>query len=196
MNRPAVFLDRDGTIVDDTGYPSRFDQIRIFPRSFEAVRLLNEAGFPVVVVTNQSGVGRGYLTEAELAGHPRPDAPGRSPPKAPASTRFITAPTSRFSPDPRYRVDCVCRKPLPGLGPPGRRRPGPRPRPVLHDRRQGGRREVRAGDRGDPHPGSDRIRPGGPEKTRERRRPAPAAVAADLGEAVDWILAREKSAGS
>jgi D-glycero-D-manno-heptose 1,7-bisphosphate phosphatase len=59
MSRRAVFLDRDGTLSVDVGYPGRWSQTRLFPRSAEAVRRLNEAGFVTVVVTNQSGVGRG-----------------------------------------------------------------------------------------------------------------------------------------
>ncbi|MBP1661403.1 MAG: gmhB, partial [Candidatus Aminicenantes bacterium] len=63
--RRAVFLDRDGTLNEDTGYPADFRQIHIYPDAFEAVRLLKEAGFAAVVVTHQSGLGRGYFDEAE-----------------------------------------------------------------------------------------------------------------------------------
>lgn len=65
MNR-AVFLDRDGTLNEDVGYPRSFEDIIIFPESFEAIRLLNRAGFFIIVVTNQSAVGRGWLSESEL----------------------------------------------------------------------------------------------------------------------------------
>ena len=61
---PAVFLDRDGTLIDDVGYLDRLDRIDVFPWTIDAIRSLNRAGLPVVVVTNQSGVARGYLTEA------------------------------------------------------------------------------------------------------------------------------------
>jgi len=64
--RRAVFLDRDGTLNEDTGYPADFSQIHIYPKAFTAVRLLKAAGFAAVVVTHQSGVGRGYFDEAEL----------------------------------------------------------------------------------------------------------------------------------
>ena len=66
-NMRAVFLDRDGTINEDVGYPSRIDQVRIYPFAFEALRKIKDAGFAAVVVTNQSGIGRGYLTEDDLA---------------------------------------------------------------------------------------------------------------------------------
>ncbi|MCK7489672.1 MAG: HAD-IIIA family hydrolase [Anaerotruncus sp.] len=65
--RRAVFLDRDGTLNEDTGYPSDFRQIHIYPDAFEAVRRLRRAGFVPVVVTHQSGVGRGYFDAQDLA---------------------------------------------------------------------------------------------------------------------------------
>jgi D-glycero-D-manno-heptose 1,7-bisphosphate phosphatase len=58
--RPAVFLDRDGVLIEDTGYLCRTEELRFIPGSAEAVARLNQAGFVVVLVTNQSGVGRGY----------------------------------------------------------------------------------------------------------------------------------------
>ena len=67
MLRRAVFLDRDGTIADDVNYCCRPEDFRILPRAAEAVAMLNEAALPIVVVTNQSGVARGYLTEHTLA---------------------------------------------------------------------------------------------------------------------------------
>lgn len=61
LPRPTTaFLDRDGTLVRDTGYISDPDGLELLPGAAEAVRLLNEAGVPVVIVTNQSGIGRGY----------------------------------------------------------------------------------------------------------------------------------------
>jgi len=62
----AVFLDRDGTIVRDVHYLRDPDQLEILPKSAEAIRLLNRDGFKVIVVTNQSAVERGYITEEEL----------------------------------------------------------------------------------------------------------------------------------
>jgi len=59
----AVFLDRDGTIIEDVGYPHECSKIRFLPRVSEAIKLLNENGFKVIVTTNQSGVARGYFTE-------------------------------------------------------------------------------------------------------------------------------------
>jgi D-glycero-D-manno-heptose 1,7-bisphosphate phosphatase len=60
----AVFLDRDGTMIEDVGYLSSLDRITYFPWTVDAIRALNRAGLPVVVVTNQSGIARGFLTQA------------------------------------------------------------------------------------------------------------------------------------
>jgi D-glycero-D-manno-heptose 1,7-bisphosphate phosphatase len=62
--RPAVFLDRDGTIAEEVGYLNHASRFRMFPFAPAAIRRLNDAGLPVIVVTNQSGVGRGYFPES------------------------------------------------------------------------------------------------------------------------------------
>ena len=62
--RPAVFLDRDGTITEEVGYLNHVSRFRMFPFTAAAIHRLNEAGLPVIVVTNQSGVGRGYFPES------------------------------------------------------------------------------------------------------------------------------------
>jgi histidinol-phosphate phosphatase family protein len=64
--RSAVFVDRDDTLNKDCPYCSKPEQIVLLPTVAEGVRVLNEAGLPVLVVTNQSGVGRGFFTEADL----------------------------------------------------------------------------------------------------------------------------------
>jgi D-glycero-D-manno-heptose 1,7-bisphosphate phosphatase len=63
-SRPAVFLDRDGTIAEEVGYLNHASRFRMFSFAATSVRRLNEAGLPVVVVTNQSGVRRGYFPES------------------------------------------------------------------------------------------------------------------------------------
>jgi D-glycero-D-manno-heptose 1,7-bisphosphate phosphatase len=62
--RWAVFLDRDGTINEEVGYLDDPDHLYLIPGAAEAIRLLNEAGIPAVVVSNQSGIGRGYFSAA------------------------------------------------------------------------------------------------------------------------------------
>jgi len=64
--RAAVFLDRDGTIVHDVNYLSRPEQLKLISGVPEALARLSAAGLPLIVVTNQSGIGRGMLTEADF----------------------------------------------------------------------------------------------------------------------------------
>lgn len=61
--RPAVFLDRDGTVIEEVGYLNHISRVQIYPFAASAVRQLNDAGLPVILVTNQSGVGRGHFPE-------------------------------------------------------------------------------------------------------------------------------------
>ena len=63
---PTVFLDRDGTINEEVNYLHRPEDLRLLPGAAQAIRLWNENGFRVVVVTNQAGVARGYYTEADV----------------------------------------------------------------------------------------------------------------------------------
>ncbi|HEX9973234.1 MAG TPA: HAD family hydrolase, partial [bacterium] len=62
----AVFLDRDGTICEEVGYLDSIERLRLLPRSAAAIRLLNDRRFKIVVVTNQSGVARGFFHEERL----------------------------------------------------------------------------------------------------------------------------------
>ncbi|MDQ3819546.1 MAG: HAD-IIIA family hydrolase, partial [Acidobacteriota bacterium] len=67
MKRRACFIDRDGTISEEVGYVNHPSRYRVFPYSAEAVRILNEAGWLAILVTNQAGVARGYFTEELIA---------------------------------------------------------------------------------------------------------------------------------
>ena len=62
--RPAVFLDRDGTICEEVGYLNHVSRFRMFPFAAAALRRLHDAGYAVIVVSNQSGVARGYFPES------------------------------------------------------------------------------------------------------------------------------------
>jgi histidinol-phosphate phosphatase family protein len=65
LSRAAAFLDRDGTIIRDTEYLRDPEQVELLPGAASAIRRLNDAGWPVIVVTNQSGIARGLLTEQD-----------------------------------------------------------------------------------------------------------------------------------
>lgn len=65
MSTPAIFLDRDGTLMVDTGYVSDPALVTVLPGVSEALRVLKAAGFRLVIITNQSGIGRGFFTEAD-----------------------------------------------------------------------------------------------------------------------------------
>jgi D-glycero-D-manno-heptose 1,7-bisphosphate phosphatase len=62
--RPAVFLDRDGVVIEEVSYLSSMKHVALFPWTADSIRALNRAGLPVVVITNQSGIARGFFTEA------------------------------------------------------------------------------------------------------------------------------------
>ncbi len=66
QKRKTIFIDRDGTLIEEVNYLSRVEDLRFFDYTDEAIRLLKEDGFLVVVVTNQSGIGREIYTEAAM----------------------------------------------------------------------------------------------------------------------------------
>lgn len=112
--RPAVFLDRDGTIIEERGYLSRLDGIDLFPFTVDAVRLLNRAGLAVVVLTNQSGVARGYFDEAFVQETHRVLG-GRVAEGGGRIDAFYYCPHYPDGKVERYRQACECRKPKPGM---------------------------------------------------------------------------------
>ena len=112
--RPAFFLDRDGTISHEVGYVNHVSRFELFPWTIEALRCLRQAGFLAVVVTNQSGVARGYFGE-ELVHevHARLQAQ-----LAEAGARLdgiYYCPHHPNEGQPPYRQECDCRKPKPGM---------------------------------------------------------------------------------
>jgi D-glycero-D-manno-heptose 1,7-bisphosphate phosphatase len=103
----AVFLDRDGTINEEMGYINHLSRFRLLPEAAPAIRRLNEAGLPVVVVTNQSGAARGYFPPSlvdEVHRHLEDLL-------AQEGARVDAIYACRHAPDAR----CSCRKPQPGL---------------------------------------------------------------------------------
>ena len=112
MSRAAVFLDRDGTVMEERGYFVHAEWLAVFPWSGDAIRCLNRAGYAVVVITNQSAVARGLIDEAFVREtHARLDAR-----LAPARIdRYYYCPHHPDAKDARYRETCRCRKPGPLL---------------------------------------------------------------------------------
>lgn len=66
LKRPAAFIDRDGTLIEEVNFLSRVDDLRVFSYTAEALRLLKERGFWILVLTNQSGIARGIYSEADM----------------------------------------------------------------------------------------------------------------------------------
>ncbi len=114
MSRPAAFLDRDGTIIEDVGYLNAIGQIAWYPWSIDAIRALNRAGIAVVVVTNQSGCARGYFTEAFVREvHDALDA--RLALGGARIDGYYYCPHHPDGTVAEYRCQCMCRKPAAGL---------------------------------------------------------------------------------
>ena len=65
MKNKAIFLDRDGTINVDVGYTHKVEDLRIIPRVIEGLKLLQKSKYSLIIITNQSGIGRGYFTEED-----------------------------------------------------------------------------------------------------------------------------------
>lgn len=112
--RPAVFLDRDGTLIEEVGYLERIERLEFFPYSVDAVRLLNRINFAVVVVTNQAGVARGMFDEAFVNEVHRRIASVLEAGGAHVDG-FYYCPHHPEGSVAEYRRACECRKPQPGL---------------------------------------------------------------------------------
>jgi D-glycero-D-manno-heptose 1,7-bisphosphate phosphatase len=112
--RPAVFLDRDGTLNEDFGYVHRFEDFRWLPGAKDAIRRLNAAGVYVFVVTNQSGVARGLFGEDAVAAlHARMREALHEVGAGVDDFRYCPHhPDVGIGP---YRRVCTCRKPAPGM---------------------------------------------------------------------------------
>ena len=114
MKRRAVFMDRDGTISEEVGYVNHPSRYRVFPYSAEAVRLLNDAGWLAILITNQAGVARGYFTEEVIDAVHGLLAQELEKQDARLDAIYYCAHHPTVGEEP-YRFDCNCRKPKPGL---------------------------------------------------------------------------------
>ena len=110
----AVFLDRDGTLIEEAGYLDRLERLVFFPYTVDAVRVLNRAGFAVVVITNQAGIARGIVREPFVA-----EAHRAISEKLAAGGARIDAyyycPHYRTGTVEKYVMACDCRKPGAGM---------------------------------------------------------------------------------
>jgi len=111
---PAVFLDRDGTINEQMGYINHICRFQLLPGAAKAISKLNRAGIPVVVVTNQSGLARGYFPESLLA-----DVHGKMEKQLAEKGAHVDGiyicPHHPEAKEEKFRQKCNCRKPKNGL---------------------------------------------------------------------------------
>src|SRR5258708_4718703 len=128
--RRAVFLDRDGTLIEESGYLDRLERLEFFPFTVDAVRVLNRAGFATVIITNQGGIARGivresFVSEAHRHIADRVEAGGA---KIHALFYFPHHPPGGLEP---YRTARDCPKPPPALLRPAPQHPAPALAPPL-----------------------------------------------------------------
>ncbi len=191
MKKRAVFLDRDGTINRDVGYPNSYSMIEIYPYSFEAVRKIKEAGFLAVIVTNQAGIGKGFIEEKNLHDIHRKLRLDFAKKKA-VFDGIYYCPHYELSEIPQYRGACSCRKPNPGMA-----------QQAARDLNIDTKRSYMIGDKAEDILLGLNIQAtpillltGYGQKSLSRlkkQKVEPAFVAETLKEAVEWILEREQS---
>jgi D-glycero-D-manno-heptose 1,7-bisphosphate phosphatase len=110
MSRPAVFLDRDGTMLEEHGYLVSLDRVRVFPWTADALRLLRRAGFATVVISNQSAVARGLVDE-DFVHDAHKFLDGILARAGGGIDRYYFCPHLPDASVPKYRRSCECRKP-------------------------------------------------------------------------------------
>ncbi len=195
--RPGVFLDRDGTIIHDAGYLRRVEDMELYPSAAQAIRLLNQSGRLVVVVTNQSGVARGILDEDAVSSiHAALQTDLEH--QGARIDRFYYCPHLPNAPVASFSRECDCRKPNPGMVLAAARDLnidlsrsyliGDKPTDIETAHRAGCASVlVRTGY------GAEAAEKQGDSQTRRRgdkETPAPDHIAEDLLDAVQWILSR------
>jgi D-glycero-D-manno-heptose 1,7-bisphosphate phosphatase len=112
--RIGVFLDRDGTLNEELNFIRTADELHMIPGAAAAVRMLNQRGVITCVISNQSGVGRGYLKESDLIPiHHRLEEQLRN--EGAHVDQIYYCPHHPTEGMPPYNVECDCRKPKPGM---------------------------------------------------------------------------------
>ncbi len=110
----AVFLDRDGVIIEDAGYVGEIERVKFIPGAGKAIRLLNENGFKVIIITNQAGVARGYFSE-EAVEEINTYVQEMLAKKGALIDKIYYCPHHKEGVIEEYRKDCYYRKPSPGM---------------------------------------------------------------------------------
>ena len=111
----AVFLDRDGVINVDHGYVSTWERFEFLPGVPDALRALQDAGYLLVVVSNQSGIGRGYYCEADVESLNQAVAQHLGSTVGVTLSEFYHCPHHPTEAEGEFRRQCDCRKPAPGM---------------------------------------------------------------------------------
>ena len=112
--KPAVFLDRDGTMIHDEDYLARREQLAWYPWTIDAIRLLNRAGYLVFVVTNQGGIGLARTTESFVR-ETHADMAATLDAAGARVDGWFFCPHHPAATVPGLAVDCICRKPGRGM---------------------------------------------------------------------------------
>jgi D-glycero-D-manno-heptose 1,7-bisphosphate phosphatase len=112
--RRAAFLDRDGVINVDTGYVYRWEDFQFIPGAIEGMRRLHQAGYALVVITNQSGIARGYYSEKDFEALSTKMCAYLAEQGCPITAVYHCPhlPSGSVAP---YNRECECRKPMPGM---------------------------------------------------------------------------------
>lgn len=114
LMKPAVFLDRDGTLIEHVPYLSEMSQIKLVSHAVDALKILRDIGFSIVVVSNQSGVARGYFDEPFVqACHKEIERMLED--EGASIDGYYYCPHHPLFGAPPYKKQCLCRKPSPGL---------------------------------------------------------------------------------
>lgn len=188
-SKAAVFLDRDGTVIEEVGYLDNIEQLKIIPGAARAIYLLNKADIPVIMITNQSGIARGYFS-ASLVEQIHHRLQKLLAMESAHLDAIYYCPHHPTAGRPPYRCACTCRKPEPGMV-----------EQAISDLQLGKRRLFVVGDKLVDlelarRTGAEGILVltgyGGKESKRLNKTGElqPASIAADLVQAARWILSQ------
>jgi D,D-heptose 1,7-bisphosphate phosphatase len=193
----AVFLDRDGVINEEVGYLDSLDKLKVIPCAYEAIKLINESGMKAVVISNQSGVARGLLTE-EFVKKTNNHLQILLREQGAFINKFYYCPHHPTEGEEPYRQICDCRKPAPGMFLTAARdlNIDLELSYMVGDRFFDMEAAKNAGVKGilvKTGYGKESLQDDGPDKATEDNKPD--YVASDILEAVKWILSQVASRG-